>query len=221
MIAGIRSAWHPLAVPGVAGFGVYEAHDPDALLDEIGDEDFKASDERLPYFSLLWAAGESLARAVLAGPALAGKRVLDLGCGVGVAGLAAARRGGRVTFLDWEPRAHEFVRASAKRLGVTPEAHVVADWRKPGDVADFDLVLGADVLYDARNAPGVARFLAAALAPGGEAWVADPSRLHAAAFPPEATARGLVVLESGALPTNAEKVPVNLLRIRRPAPTAP
>ncbi|MCA9321551.1 MAG: methyltransferase, partial [Planctomycetes bacterium] len=39
------------------------------------------------------------------GPSLVDMRVLDLGCGVGAVGLAAARRGARVSFFDWEERA--------------------------------------------------------------------------------------------------------------------
>jgi predicted nicotinamide N-methyase len=215
VIAGIRAVWRPIPAPGAPGFGAYVARDPDALLDEMDDESFRASDEKMPYFALLWPSGEALARAVLEGPRLEGRRVLDLGCGVGAPGLAAAVRGARVTFLDWEPRALDFVRASARRLAVAPEALVAGDWRTVGDRGEFDLVLGADVLYEARNAPAVAACLAGSLATGGEAWIADPSRTHAAGFPAEAGRAGLDLLETAPLPSAAEGPKVTRFRIGR------
>ena len=95
--------------------------------------------------------------------------MLDLGCGLGACGFAAARRGARVTFFDWEPRAIEIVAASAERQPIPPSrsSTSLGDWRQPPPLGPFDLILGADVLYEQRNAPAVATFLASHLAPGG------------------------------------------------------
>src|SRR6185436_12053970 len=135
--------------------------DLDSLVSEITQEEFERHDERLPYFGAIWPAAEALATHLLAGPRLDGSRVLDLGCGLGACGFAAHRRGARVTFLDWEPRALALVAASAREQGA-PEgecACLVGDWRNPPACGPFDLILGADVLYEERNAPAVAAFL--------------------------------------------------------------
>eukprot|EP00667_Euglena_gracilis_P011527 EG_transcript_11787 len=60
-----------------------------------------------PYWAALWGSAQGLAAEVLRRPELVrGKRVLDLGCGVGLAGLAAAVAGAReVVLADREPRA--------------------------------------------------------------------------------------------------------------------
>jgi predicted nicotinamide N-methyase len=187
--------------------------DPDRLLDEMDDETFRASDERMPYFAALWAAGEALAGRLLAGPPLGGRRVLDLGCGLGVVGIAAAFRGGRVTFIDWEPRALEFVSRSLAAQGLTAEALVPADWRSPPPLAPFDLVLAADVLYEERNLPGILSFSARHLAPGGEAWIADPGRRHAEGLAEKAREAGLAVLGSESLGTGPKGGEIRLTRL--------
>jgi predicted nicotinamide N-methyase len=173
---------------------VWVAADPDRLLYELDDGAFRDSDERLPYFASLWRAGAALARRLLGGARLEGRRVLDLGCGVGVAGLAALRQGGAVTFLDWEPRSLEIVRFAARAQGLLPEACIAADWRDPPRLAPFDLILAADVLYEARNLPAVAAFCRSHLAARGEAWLADPGRAIASSFPEVVGAHGLRVV---------------------------
>src|SRR5437588_6114365 len=103
VIAGLKVRWREFG----SAFGLWEPDDADALLDGMTQEEFERSDERMPYFSAIWASAESLVAHVLAGSPLNGMRVLDLGCGLGPCGFAAAARGARVTFLDWEPRSLE------------------------------------------------------------------------------------------------------------------
>jgi len=123
--------------------------------------------------------------------------VIDLGCGLGLVGLAAAARGARVTFLDWEPRALAIVAASVETAGVADCSYVTADWRD-ATLGSFDAVLGADILYESRNVHAVADFLARHLSPAGEAFIAVPGRLNAAALPAEAARVGLSVLAADA-----------------------
>jgi predicted nicotinamide N-methyase len=204
----IQLVWRDLA-PGGPGF--YAPRDPDALLDVMDDVSFRATDERMPYFAEVWPSGLALASAVLAGPALQGLRVLDLGCGVGTAGIAAAHRGGDVTFLDWEPRALEIVRRSARAQGLDA-SYVAADWRTAEGLGDYDRVLAADVLYEERNLPAVVPFLVRHVAPGGEAWVADPGRRHAGGLLEAAARAGLRLLEDRPLPAPSPGASVRLFR---------
>jgi predicted nicotinamide N-methyase len=115
---------------------------PDALLDE---EAF-ARDEFLPYWAELWPAATALAAAL---PAVAGLRVVELGCGLGLPSLVAAARGAEVTATDWAAEAVELLRENAARNGLRLHAEV-RDWREPWPKR-FDLVLAADVLYERRN----------------------------------------------------------------------
>ena len=144
--------------------------DPESLLD---DEAF-ADDEFLPYWAELWPAGLALARAMP--PSLAGMAVVELGCGLGVPSLVAAARGAGVTATDWAEDAIDLLRGNAERNGLMLQTRCT-DWRQ--FVGSFDLVLAADVLYEARNVAPLVE-LVARLAP--EALVALAGRPYEAEF---------------------------------------
>lgn len=221
--AGLTVKWRTLPGPdGEPAFGLWVLDDPDATLDAMTQEEFDRTDERMPYFAMVWASADSLVTAVLAGPRLDGQHILDLGCGLGPCGFAAARQGARVTFFDWEPRALEVVAASASRQPASADAFdfVVGDWRRPPPFGPFDLILGADVLYERRNAPAVAAFLADHLKPGAEAWIADPGRPQAGPFPALAEAAGLTLVSVETLPPREHATEITLLRLRLQADSA-
>jgi predicted nicotinamide N-methyase len=115
---------------------------PEALIDETAFE----HDEFLPYWAELWPASLALAAAL---PDVAGVRVVELGCGLGVPSLVAAARGAEVTATDWAADAVDLLRENAARNGLELRVEV-RDWREPWDER-FDLVLAADVLYEQRN----------------------------------------------------------------------
>lgn len=220
IVSGLRLRWRTVYGPDgdEPAFGLWVLDDPDATLDAMTQEEFDRTDERMPYFAMVWASAESLVARVLEGPRLDGQHVLDLGCGLGPCGFAAARQGARVTFFDWEPRALEIVAASASRQQAPPDAFdfVVGDWRRPPPFGPFDLILGADVLYERRNAPAVAAFLVQHLKPGAEAWIADPGRPQAGPFPALAEAEGLALVSAETLPPREHGAEITLLRLRQP-----
>lgn len=150
------------------------------------DEDAFAEDEFLPYWAELWPSGLALARHV-GGLDLTDRTVLELGCGLGLPSLAAARRGAEVTATDWAEDALALLRRNAARNGVSLRV-VPLRWDTPAALsgATFDLVLAADVLYEERNTGPLLELLDATVTPTGEAIVADPGRRHAAGFLDEA-----------------------------------
>jgi predicted nicotinamide N-methyase len=153
--------------------------DSEALLDEAAFE----HDEFLPYWADLWPSALGLARA-LAGRALHGARVVELGCGLGLPAIAAALAGGRVLATDWSADAVAFAARNAARNEVAVETAVVA-WGEPEALvsrAPFDLVLGADLLYERRNVPLLLELLPRLVGPRGEVWIADSGRAPAADF---------------------------------------
>ena len=115
---------------------------PEALIDEAAFE----QDEFLPYWAELWPASLALAGAL---PDVAGLRVVELGCGLGVPSLVAAARGAEVTATDWAVDAIHLLQENAARNELALRVEV-RDWRDPWSER-FDLVLAADVLYERRN----------------------------------------------------------------------
>ena len=151
-----------------------------------------------PYWSVLWRSGVALA-SELDGVALRGLRVVELGCGLAVPSIAAARAGATVLATDACPDALTLVARNAHANDVRIETATV-DWAQPDELvrrAPFDLVLAADVLYE-RASVALLLALLPRLAP--EAWLADPGRPAAGAFveqagrrwPVETSVRGVV-----------------------------
>jgi predicted nicotinamide N-methyase len=140
-----------------------------------------------PYWSVLWRSGVALARE-LDGEALRGRRVVELGCGLAVPSIAAARAGAAVLATDAWPEALTLVTRNAHANGVRLDTATV-DWAEAGKLvrqAPFDLVLGADILYERASVAALLELLPR-LAP--EAWIADPSRPAADAFLEQAERR--------------------------------
>jgi predicted nicotinamide N-methyase len=128
----------------------------------------------VPYWSVLWRSGVALA-CELDGAPLAGLRVVELGCGLGLPSLAAARAGADVLATDGEAEALELLHRNAQENGLSV-ATAVVEWAAADELvarAPFDLVLAADVLYERANV-GVLMSLLPRL--GGEVLLADPGR---------------------------------------------
>ena len=189
--------------------------DSEALLD---DEAFER-EEYLPYWAELWPSGLGLARAVAA-RTLRGARTLELGCGLGLASIAAARAGGRVLATDWSPDAIRLTEANAARNGATVET-ALCSWAEPAALlerAPWDLVLASDVLYERRNVDLLLGLLPRLVGRTGEVWLADPDRPPAARFVERA---GTEWELRSAVASERPRVTIHRLRRaarRRPAP---
>jgi predicted nicotinamide N-methyase len=148
--------------------------------DELIDEAAFDEDEFLPYWAELWSSGVALAEAV-AGLELDGTRVLELGAGLGLPSLAAALRGADVLATDWADDAVALLRANAERNGIRLRVERVR-WDEPEPLlagAPWGLVLGADLLYEQRNADQLLGLLPRL---GAEILLADPGRPFAKPF---------------------------------------
>ncbi len=142
--------------------------------DDLIDEAAFDEDEFLPYWAELWPAGLVLARAV-AGLELRGRRVVELGAGLGLPSFAAALRGADVLATDWAARAVELLERNARRNAIALRAARVR-WDEPESLlaeAPFDLELGADLLYEHRNADLLLELLPRL---GRDVLLADPGR---------------------------------------------
>ncbi len=148
--------------------------------DELIDEAAFDEDEFLPYWAELWPSGVALAE-VVASLDLRGRRVLELGAGLGLPSLAAALGGADVLATDWAEDAVALLRANAERNGIALRAERVR-WDEPEPLvraAPWDVVLGADLLYEGRNAEQLLTLLPLL---GADVLLAEPGRPFAASF---------------------------------------
>ncbi len=117
---------------------------------------------------------------------------LEIGCGLGLAGLAALARGRSVLFTDYDQAPLDFVARSAAENAFDPTRFALRrlDWRDLPD-EQFPVILGADVIYEAPLVPLVANLLASCLHRAALGLIATPYRVAAEAFPAAVTAAGL------------------------------
>jgi predicted nicotinamide N-methyase len=166
--------------------------DPDRLLDDGDVHRLNRIDDYMPYWAYVWPGAYLLAEVVARG-SWSGEPALEIGCGLGLAGLVGMARGLSVRFTDYDAAPLAFVARSVAENGFDPSRFSTGrlDWRDLPDES-YPLILGADVLYERRLVPLVAGVLAKLLAPGGEAWIADPYRAAAEDFPAALERHGLI-----------------------------
>lgn len=204
---------------------IVQPDDLDALLDLAADD----PEQNLPYWAELWPSGIALADAILRQPDLVwGKRVLELGCGLGVTAIAALRSGADLLVTDYTPEALALCAINClNATGHEPTA-IRANWRSvdpgefTGDQGPFPVVLAADVLYEQRDVAPLLDLVGHLIVPGGLLWLAEPGRRPAAEFLEEIARRGwrrASVSSHGPWPDpedNSKGVVVNLHRLTRP-----
>jgi predicted nicotinamide N-methyase len=139
-----------------------------------------------PYFGVPWPSGLVLARHLAGmGASLQGLTVLELGCGLGIPSLVAAKLGAKVTATDFHPQALQMLKSNQMRNFVTLQA-VEWDWTEVGSPAwlskKFDWVIASDVLYEQEHPATLAGRVSEALRKAGHVLVTDPGRSYLQAF---------------------------------------
>ena len=138
--------------------------------------------EEPPYWAHLWTGALTLARYIDTCIDVRDQTVLDLGCGLGLTGIVAAQKGGRVIFADKEAGAVSFARENAWLNGCTQYEARPLDFTLDVLETRFSLILGAEILYDRPTFPALVRFLATHLSPAGRAILADAKRTNTQDF---------------------------------------
>jgi len=175
-IAGfIEANLHVLPVPSVPEINLYTAHPGSGLRWLLGEAD---EDGPPPYWAYRWAGGTVLARYILDHPeTVSGKRVLDLGAGSGIVGIAAMKAGAaNVVAADIDRFAIIAMELNAALNAVELEPRL--DDLTTGLPPDVDVVAVGDLFYEKALALRVAVFLDRCLSAGLSVLVGDPGRAH-------------------------------------------
>jgi predicted nicotinamide N-methyase len=132
-----------------------------------------------PFWAAAWPGGQALARFVLDTPeAVTGRRVLDLGAGSGLVGIAAALAGAaEVVASEVDPFGQTAIAVNAALNGVGP-MRVLGDMLDDAPPSSFDVVLAGDVCYDRAMTERVLPFLDGARRAGADVLLGDPGRRY-------------------------------------------
>jgi len=175
-------------------FVITRPDESDQLLDNPAVRSAFAADEFLPYWADLWPAARMLAKAILREPWPAGAplpHALEIGCGLGLPGIAALARGLRVTFSDYDATALRFAADNARANGFDNFDLLQMDWRFPPRDRQFALILGSDLIYEMRNIEPLVHLIKTMLAPDGECLLTDQDRVPSHVLRDTLAAEGL------------------------------
>lgn len=166
--------------------------DVDALVDRMIEREGRLQRvERFPYWAELWPTAWAMAQWFCRAEEPIPKGWTgELGCGLGLVGIALAQLGWRVEATDFVEDALVFAAHNA-RLNRVGHNHRVAylDWRNPVGTP-CECLVGSDIIYEKKNHRYLTCVLHELLLPGGRFYLGDPQRKDAAAFVSRLVAQG-------------------------------
>jgi len=153
----------------------HKAAEPDRLLDEAVSTDSHSATEIDPFWAVAWRAAHGLDRYFDRLP-LTDARVLELGCGSGGAGIAAALHGARVTLSDAVDLALLVARLNSWPVKSQMEYRKLRWADDQLDNSPFPWIIGSDLVYDPSHFPQLEACARRHLAPGGHLLLSEPNR---------------------------------------------
>lgn len=151
--------------------------DDEGIADALG-----ISSANWSLFGVVWASGRTLAE-LMSREEIAGKRILEVGCGIALASLVLNGREADITATDYHPEAGDFLRENVRINHGRPIPFVRAGWTDADcGIGLFDLVIASDVLYERGHVEQLAAFIGRHAGLRSEVVVVDPGRGHLARF---------------------------------------
>jgi len=163
--------------------------DPEEMLEHALQGEAAGSSDWDPYWGLLWAASPATAELLLNQQWPVNLNALEIGCGVGLTGIAGLLAGMKVTFADHSSDAVRMAQANAAQNGFPNAAGLVFDWQQPPN-QQFDFIFGSDILYDPAGHEPLLQTLSTMLSQNGQVWIGDAGRTNAPAFMEKAIRAG-------------------------------
>lgn len=167
---------------------------------EFSDDDDVAKDLGIssalwPIFGTVWESGKVLAE-LMHEYEIEGKRILEVGCGLGLSSLVLNERLADITATDIHPEAGAFLEKNVELNGGESIPFVRTGWAdEQTKLGLFDLIIGSDLLYEQEHADLLSGFIDQHCAAKGEVIVVDPGRNHRAKFTKKMQALGFELNE--------------------------
>lgn len=159
-----------------------DAKDHAKTIDDI-IERYSAND-KIPFWIEVWPSAIALAEFILESDEFAGKKVLDLGCGLGLTSVALGLKKAIITATDYEMMALQYARRNyIRNIGSEENARFLyLDWRHPTIFEKFDFVIGADIIYERNLFSNLIQILKITMTNESVCYLSDPNRAFAFEF---------------------------------------
>lgn len=149
----------------------HQFYDPNKEAEKLG-----ITDSMWPISGLVWPSGLVLAN-VISQLDLANLKVLEVGCGIGIASLIAAKNDVDITASDYHPIVKSLLFKNAKDNNIDNIKYTHANWNHPiSNLGKFDLIIGSDLLYEVGLAEILSIYIDCHLGLGGQVILIDPGR---------------------------------------------
>jgi predicted nicotinamide N-methyase len=125
-----------------------------------------------PFWIRLWEAAIVLSEFVAGLPCEKGASLLELGAGLGAPGLTAAAAGFEVTLSDYEEMILDFERINAAASHLDTVRFAMLDWLNPPAMEQYDVIIGAEILFREEFFHPLLNVLRRALKPNGVVYLA-------------------------------------------------
>lgn len=166
---------------GGTTFRIYKIAQVDEVLDDIIAR-HEVPDDYTPYWTELWPSAIGMAHYLFSQEPMKGRVALELGCGLGLTGMAAATRGASVVLSDLEDDALRLATLNWILNFMEEPAILKLDWRNPQISQKFDLLLASDVAYEEKQFYPLVQAFDQLLEPMGEVILSEPNRKIAEKF---------------------------------------
>ena len=194
------------------------ASDPDSMLIEACQRQDAGEQGVIdPFWATTWRAASGLDR-YLSRLDLQDIRVLELGCGTGHAGLAAAHRGGRVVLTDGVSDPLLLVRMSSWELRDRCQVRRLRFGLDRLDQPRFPWILGSDVTYLRSLWPVLDQCMKDHLDDGGQVLLSDPYRIIANEFRDWIQQHGWHYSEHRVQLADDSEHPIRVMQLRQAGP---
>ncbi|MCO4758107.1 MAG: methyltransferase domain-containing protein [Oceanospirillaceae bacterium] len=154
-----------------------EFDDKDGVAEKLG-----ISSASWPIFGVVWPAGQVLAHHIFKSD-FADKRILEVGCGIGLTSLLLNHLHADITATDYHPEAENFLLRNSRLNQDEVIPFVRTGWSdKKSELGEFDLIVGSDLLYEDEHIDMLAAFVKQHCKPHCDIILVDPGRGRHARF---------------------------------------
>ncbi|MFM2136471.1 MAG: hypothetical protein RL021_1871 [Bacteroidota bacterium] len=167
-------------------FIIRHVSDSNALFDrmlELPDDHPAVKDEQIPYWAEVWPSALGISEYILMRPELfSGKKVLEIGCGLGLPGIVAGKMTDRVVLSDYLTAPLALAAFNWSLNHTSPCETRLLDWRTGASETDADIILASDIAYERRMFHPLMAAFDKWLQSGATVIVSEPDRHFARAF---------------------------------------